>query len=502
VTKPQLGWGASALLLGALSFGTACDELDFSNALEIVVAPDQDPLAGASSLEVTLHYAEGEPVIGQLTVAPGVQEVAGIRPGTGVRIEVVARDYAGTPVSLGRTGPIDIGEDGIDAAVFLGTADSLARIPAALAEARVFSTILALPDEQFAVIGGGNNNEQSVTAFELFGNDPLAPLSSETLGVFERIGHQALYLPAAGGATGKDWGGQIVVIGGTIGSSDDTWSGAVSSASDSVTLLNPKSGEVTTGAAYFEAGVLGASAVLTPQGLIAVVRGIDDDGDYRETIEILLPGETFPITGPQIAGRVMQQMTPMEVGGEPRYFLSGGLGAEGLIAGIGVWDGRQTSDLLSPIGMTLGVPRARHQATALSGGRLLISGGAGNLTDRTEHGLSIPSAEIVDGETGQVWLVNDVLDVPRQRHVAVAIPGDRVLLCAGQDSSGTSLGSCEVYDSETESFSGFLGGSMSPGGAGVSAAPLPDGRVLFTGGGNASGADDSLYIYTPPDWQD
>jgi hypothetical protein len=247
---------------------------------------------------------------------------------------------------------------------------------------------------------------------------------------------------------------------------------------------------------------MGASAVLTPEGLIAIIAGIDHDGSYRDNVEVLVPGETFPLPGPQITGRVMHQLTPLDVAGVPQFFLTGGLGEDGLVGSISKWNGHQTGDFATQIGMELQVPRARHQATALPGARILISGGAGDLTERIDDGLSIPSVELIDAESGTVWLVGDSLDVPRQRHVAVAISGDRVLICAGLDSSGTALGSCEVYDSETESLAGFLGGSMSPGGAGVSAAPLPDGRVIFVGGSDSSGADNSVYIYTPTDWQD
>ena len=494
-------WRASLPLLCAFSLNASCTQVDFVNNLEILTAPDQDPLAGASTLEISIQYADGEIIEGELTVSPGAQEVAGLRPGSGVRIQVVARDYDGIPISLGKTGPIEIGEGGIDAAVFLGTADSLARIPSALSEARSFSSLLALGDEHFVILGGGNSDGSSVSAVEFLGGDQGEPLSPEVIAETTRVGHQALYLSDQEPNDFDEWAGHIVLVGGTTSSNDDTWSGGVDGAIDSVTLLNPRSGELTSGAAYFEAGVLGASSAITPEGQIAVVGGIDDDGGFRTTVEILLPGETFPIAGPEIQGRVMQEFTTIEVGGELRYFLTGGLGAAGLIDTVEIWDGRQTSDFIAPPGMTLEVARARHQATPMSNGRILISGGAGNLSDRTEQGLSIPSGEIVDVETNEVWTIGDTLDVPRQRHVAVPIADDRVLLCGGVNDAGEALGSCEVYDSESSSFHGFLGGSLSPGGAGVSAASLPDGRVFFAGGGSSQSADNSLYIYTPPVWQ-
>jgi len=500
----RLGWGAVALL-GAVLAGTAgCTVVDFTNTLEILVAPDQDPLAGASSLEVTLYYPEGEPVVGQLTVAQGAQEVVGLRPGTGVKIELVARDYDGTAVALGRSGPIDIGEDGLGAAVFLGAVDSLARIPEALAESRAFAAVVPLPNQQFAIVGGGNGEGSTALSAELFGSNALAPLSSEPLGVLERIGHQAVYLPRASDDDGDEWAGQIVIIGGTTGTSDDTWSGSVAGASFFVSLLDPISGDLEDGVGL-PRGVLGASAVLTPEGKIAVIAGIDDNGAYRDTVVVLDPrtGSRLLVDEPpKNTGRVMHQLTPLEVAGVPQFFLTGGLGESGLVESISEWNGNLGGEFSTQRGMELKVPRARHQATALPGARILISGGAGDLTERIDDGLSIPSVELIDAESGTGWLIGDTLDVPRQRHVAVAISGDRVLICAGLDSSGAALGSCEVYDSETESLSGFLGGSMSPGGAGVSAAPLPDGRVIFAGGSDSSGADNSVYIYTPTDWQD
>ena len=490
--------GLSLLLALASS---SCDSVAFTDHLEILVAEGQDPLAGASSLEVVLDYPDGTSITGQLSVVPGFQELSGVLPGTGVRIRLTGRDYNGAPVSLGRTGPIEIGAEGLDASVLLTEIDSLARIPAELIEARAYGSVIPLPDERFVVLAGVGEAGPA-SAIELVGGDSSTPLAGSQIGSLERIGHSALLFPLGTDTDNTPWAGQVAVIGGTPNASDDTWAGGVSAASDSVSLIDPVTGEVQLGAAYLEAGVLGAQALFSPEGLVAVVGGLDDDGEFRTSVEMLIPGESLPIGGPEIEGRVLHELTELSTAAGPRYVLSGGLGSSGTADSLQVWDGRQTSDFVAPLGSVLSVPRARHRATALADGRLLITGGANGLNDRTDHGYSIPSAELFDPESNEVRLLGDNMDVARQRHVAVAIPGDRALICAGVDSQNNPLGSCEVFDAASETFSSFGRGAMSPGGAGVNAHPLSDGRVLFVGGSGPEGPDNSIYLYTPPSWQD
>jgi Ca2+-binding RTX toxin-like protein len=67
--------------------------------------------------------------------------------------------------------------------------------------------------------------------------------------------------------------------------------------------------------------------------------------------------------------------------------------------------------------------------------------------------------------------------------VAAPLPDGRALVAGGSDGSGNSLSSAEVFDPATNSFTSAGIGSMSVQRSLAAAAPLPDGRVLVTGGG-------------------
>ncbi|MEE2828114.1 MAG: kelch repeat-containing protein [Myxococcota bacterium] len=488
----------SVVLVAGLCVLAACPPAIFETQIELLVAEGQEPLAGASYVEVEVRYADGEVVSGSLSTSPGPQRIEGLRPGSAVVIDVTARRSDGSPVALGRSLPLEIDEGGGSAAIFLDTADSVARFPEGLTARRSFSKAVALSEDRVLVVGGGDLAGSTVASTEIFGTEPTQPVEAVPLSILERIGHEALWLPEGSG----EWAGRVAVIGGTTGSDNDTWDTAVASAIDSVALIDPTSGIVEEDVAFFESGVLGARAAINSDGLLAVVGGIDESGNHLSSVSILVPGANLALEGPAFSGRHLHQLTEVQVGGQQRFVVTGGLDSTGLADQIELWDGSQTSQFSAPPGAVLQTPRARHQAVPLSFGRVLIAGGATDLTDRTDQGTSLGSAEIFDPVAGTVVPSNDALDVPRQRHVAVPIPGDRVLICAGQDSAENSLSSCEIYDSETDSFSGFPGGSMTPGGPGIAAAALPDGRVFFVGGGESSETGTFLYIYTPPDWQD
>lgn len=70
----------------------------------------------------------------------------------------------------------------------------------------------------------------------------------------------------------------------------------------------------------------------------------------------------------------------------------------------------------------------------------------------------------------------------RSAHTATLLPTGRVLIAGGMSRSGNSVGSAELYDPSTHSFS--PAGSMDRGRASHTATLLPDGSVLILGGYN------------------
>ena len=149
--------------------------------------------------------------------------------------------------------------------------------------------------------------------------------------------------------------------------------------------------------------------------------------------------------------------------------VAGGITSSQLsMTSVALWNGEDNVDYMG--GLSLSVSRARHQATAIgSTGKVLITGGATNLSSELDLGESLGTAEIFDLATQSLEPTDGAMLIPRQRHVAIELEGNRVLVCAGISTDNSPLSSCEVFDLATGEFSSFAGGSMSPGGEGMNA---------------------------------
>lgn len=116
--------------------------------------------------------------------------------------------------------------------------------------------------------------------------------------------------------------------------------------------------------------------------------------------------------------------------------------------------------------------RAAHAATALSDGRVLITGGF------AQEGHALASAEIFDPATNTFSPTGD-MRVGRTGHSATLLPDGRVLIAGGWGDRAP-LASAELYDPATGQFT--LTGSMAAPRSGHAAARLTDGIVLLVGG--------------------
>jgi hypothetical protein len=145
---------------------------------------------------------------------------------------------------------------------------------------------------------------------------------------------------------------------------------------------------------------------------------------------------------------------------------------------------------LRPTGAT-NDPRFAHTATLLSDGQVLIAGGL------EREGVPLSSAEIYEPEGGAFARVGPMRS-RRVGHTATPLRDGSVLIAGGSEESfykGASS-SAELYDPQARAFVSLA--DMSTPRLAHRATPLPDGRVLITGGQDDTGRKlDSAEIYDP-----
>src|SRR6184192_830305 len=121
----------------------------------------------------------------------------------------------------------------------------------------------------------------------------------------------------------------------------------------------------------------------------------------------------------------------------------------------------------------MAIHRSAHKATALSDGRVLITGG------RNTAGIVIADAEIFDPNSGESSAVAP-MGTARVDHTATLLKDGRVLITGGSNATGT-LNSAEIFDPSTGTFSA-VSGRLNMARARHTATLLSSGKVLIAGG--------------------
>src|SRR5438477_2129823 len=121
----------------------------------------------------------------------------------------------------------------------------------------------------------------------------------------------------------------------------------------------------------------------------------------------------------------------------------------------------------------MAIHRSAHKATALSDGRVLITGGSNTA------GIVIADAEIFDPNTGESSAVAP-MGTARVDHTATLLKDGRVLITGGSNATGA-LNSAEIFDPSTGTFSA-VSGRLNMSRARHTATLLSSGKVLIAGG--------------------
>lgn len=216
------------------------------------------------------------------------------------------------------------------------------------------------------------------------------------------------------------------------------------------------------------------------------------------------PAATDQVTpGALNIGREGHQATPLSDG---TVLITGGGNSSGAVASSEIYlNGFFT------LAAQMSVAREGHQATLLgnSTGQVLVTGGTDGVGD-VFSSAELFSPGPVPGSPGSFSLTTlydpvsqaftnttTSLNTARSFHSATLLANGKVLIAGGEDSNGNAIGSAELYDPTVGNFT-YTAGQMQNARYNHTATLLSDGTVLLTGGVGASGTIlNTAEIYNP-----
>ena len=210
------------------------------------------------------------------------------------------------------------------------------------------------------------------------------------------------------------------------------------------------------------------------------------------TAELFFPGigETtlgaVAATAPMATARSFHSQTRLF---DDRVLVIGGFSAAG-----GALNSVEIYDPVAGTWQTLGgasltTARARHTATLLPNGNVLVTGGVDGA------GSALNSAEIFQVSNNDSVPVAEAMSAARHSVDGVLLPNGRVLIPGGKNTAGSGLSSVEMYDpKDNGGVGGFVAApSMGAARADHSVSLTTDGRVFVTGGTGLS----SVEVFDP-----
>lgn len=140
-------------------------------------------------------------------------------------------------------------------------------------------------------------------------------------------------------------------------------------------------------------------------------------------------------------------------------------------------------------GPVLSQARRDADAVTLANGDILVTGGS-----RGPSRTGTATVERIDTRE-MLAVAAPSMETPRIAHTSTVLPDGRVLVVGGQSTPSSFLASAEIYDPQSNRWSGA--GRMSEPRAFHHARLLRDGRVLVAGGGTDVSATNTVEIFDP-----
>jgi hypothetical protein len=340
-----------------------------------------------------------------------------------------------------------------------------------LSSAREAHSATLLPNGK-VLIAGGWNGSTVLADMELY--DP----SSGTNGTFTSIGnmvsarkyHIAMMLTT----------GQVLISGG------DNNGGTLSTAE----LYNPAIASFSAAAGSMTDTRTNPTATMLQNGKVLITGGQQlTSGGILNIAELYDPSTgLFTSTGNMTTYRVYHTATLLPNG---KVLITGG---EGLGASTSEQASTELYDPSTGVFTAAGnmtTTRAKHTATLLANGQVLLTGGQNG---NTSHELS--NAELYDPSTGVFTATTGNMKAARNHHSATLLPNGKVLIAGGWNNINTFLSSAELYDPTAGTFTLSNGNLIYPRECHTSTL-LTNGKVLIAGGWNDIDFFASALLYDP-----
>lgn len=218
---------------------------------------------------------------------------------------------------------------------------------------------------------------------------------------------------------------------------------------------------------------LSPSSVLLPDGKVLIMGGQNDQFIVEKSAEVYDPAtRMFSLLGPQMtvqrSAHAAVRLT------DNRILITGGTGSG---ATAEIYD--PSHNTFTALAAPMVSRRTLHTATLLPNNEVLITGGW-IITSGTCC-VTTNTAEIFNPKTSTFRPANGNMSSPRAFHSAAKLPDGRVLLTGGIDAAGMQLNTAEVYDSNTGTFTTISAKMLSTRNDHTSTL-LNDGTVILLGG--------------------